>query len=41
MVILGLVSSVIFDLPSGATIIIVGTTLFALAFLGRKLVGAK
>lgn len=37
MVVLGIASSVIFDLPSGATIIVVGTTLFILSLLGRKL----
>ena len=36
IVILGLYSSVIFDLPSGATIIIVGTVLFLLALLFRR-----
>jgi len=36
IVILGLIGSVVFDLPSGATIIIVGTTLFLLSLIGQK-----
>ncbi|MBD3329981.1 iron chelate uptake ABC transporter family permease subunit [Candidatus Peregrinibacteria bacterium] len=36
IVVLGLFGSVLFDLPSGATIIIVGTTLFLLSLLGQK-----
>lgn len=35
MIVIGITSSVFLDLPSGATIIVAGTTLFLLALLGR------